>query len=291
MNYNNGGVIPARTTGGNPVRLVQAMQRHSMESGNLVNNAVAVHPHSRVGMADIPRVLLAPSRVFARTEDVAAYGWPLVLLLTMVTLVGYATVETGLIDREVNRGVEAGIAELEATQADVVERSALRQMIEDQRKGGEFLRLMTRVKEIAVRPLAVLATVLLLSALLYGVVALTGRKAEWHTLLTVVVFASFVDLLGSLVRLGFMVNLRRLDVDTSLSGLALMWAPAESVGKGTVALSGLLSAVDPFRIWFWGVVIIGLTATAQLKGWRAWVTCGFCWLAAGGIRAAAAAAG
>lgn len=291
MNYNNGGVIPARIPGGNPVRLVPAAQGHSMEMGDLVNNALATHPHSQVGMADIPRVLLAPSRVFARTEDVAAYGWPLVLLLTLVTLIGYATVETGLIDREVNRSVEVGIAELEATQADVVERSALRQMIEDQRKGGEFLRLMTRVREIVVRPLGMLATVLLLGALLYGVVALTGRKAEWHTLLTVVVFASFVDVVGALVRLSFMVNLRRLDVDTSLSSLALMWAPAESVGKGTVALSGLLSAVDPFRLWFWGVVIVGLTVTAQLKGWRAWVTCGLCWLAAGGIRAGLAAAG
>ncbi len=291
MNYNRDGVIPARIFRGDPVRLVQPLGRNLMEAIEPVNNAVAVPPHSRVGIADIPRVLLSPSRVFARTEDVAAYGWPLVLLLTMVTLVGYATVETGLIDREVNRAVEVGIAELEATQADVVERSALRQMIEDQRKGGEFLRLMTRVKEIVVRPLGVLATVLLLGALLYGVVALTGRKAEWHTLLTVVVFASFVDLVGSLVRLGFMVNLRRLDVDTSLSGLALMWAPAESVGKGIVALSGLLSAVDPFRLWFWGVVIVGLTVTAQLKGWRAWATCGLCWLAAGGFRAAMATAG
>ena len=50
------------------------------------------------------------------------------------------------------------------------------------------------------------------------------------------------------------------------------------------ALSGLLSAVNPFGIWFWLVLIIGLSVTAQLRGWKVWVTCCFFWLAAVGVR-------
>ena len=35
-----------------------------------------------VGVRDIPAALLAPGRVFAKVEDVPAYAWPLVLLLS-----------------------------------------------------------------------------------------------------------------------------------------------------------------------------------------------------------------
>ncbi len=112
-------------------------------SAELVNTRRAT-----VGVLDVPRVLLSPRSVFARVEDVPAYGWSLVLLLLTVTLIGFATVQTGLIDREVDRGVQAAIADLEREQFDIVERSALIKMIEDQRQEGEFLRLMTRVKVI-----------------------------------------------------------------------------------------------------------------------------------------------
>ena len=79
-----------------------------------------------VGVRDIPLVLLAPRRLFRRVEDVGAYGWPLVLLLTGVTLIGWATVQTGLIDRQVDQRVNERIAEVDRTQRDVVERSELR---------------------------------------------------------------------------------------------------------------------------------------------------------------------
>ena len=67
-----------------------------------------------VGVRDIPLVLLAPRRLFARVEDVTVYGLPLIVLLALVTLVGYATLETGLIDREVDREVNAEIARIDA---------------------------------------------------------------------------------------------------------------------------------------------------------------------------------
>src|SRR5262245_40944688 len=117
------------------------------------------------GLADVPRVLFAPSRVFARVEDVPAYGWPLVVLLACFTLLGFATVETGLIDREVERRVQENIALLEKNQVDVIERSALSKQIADTRKAGEFLMLMTRVQVIVAEPLGALATVLLIPAM------------------------------------------------------------------------------------------------------------------------------
>ncbi|MBI4719318.1 MAG: YIP1 family protein [Planctomycetes bacterium] len=246
---------------------------------------------STVGILDVPLALLAPRRVFQRIEDVAAYGWPLVVLLTAVTLAGWATVETGLVDRQVNQQVEAGIAKLEREQADVVERAALSQMIQDQRKAGEFTRMITRVQMIGAEPVRILACVLLLAALFYGLVALTGKKPEWHTLMTIMVFAGFADLLGSVVRLGMMLHFRRLEVETSLAAALPLLGASGVEPRHLAPLAGMLTAVDPFRLWFWGLVIIGLATTAQLRGWRAWVPCLLLWLSGGGLRAALAAGG
>lgn len=239
----------------------------------------------RIGLIDVPLALLSPKRVFARVEDVPAYGWSLVVLLLSVTLIGFAEVQTGLIDRKVARHVEQGIAQLEKQQYDVVERSALTKMIEEKRKEGEFLHLMERVRVIVANPIGTLASVLLLSAFFYALVALGGRKPEWHTLLTILVFAGFVDVISGVVRLGFMLRFRTLDIETSLASLArMMPIDGEGAAQATAAVTGLLSAADPFRIWFWVVVATGLTVTSQLRGWKAWAGCTLCWITAAAIR-------
>jgi hypothetical protein len=240
-----------------------------------------------VGIRDIPRVLVAPRRVFARVEDVRAWAWPLLILLTMVTLIGYATVETGLIDREVDRAVRSSLAEIDRAQRDVVERSALRDLYDQAYKEGQFKKLLQRIGVIIAEPVQALTVALLVAAVLYGVTALTGRKAEWHTLLTICVLAGFIDALRLLVILILQLCYRTLDVDTSLA-LLLPWLPGGLSGNATqrAATMGLLSALDPFRVWYWVVVIVGLAASAQLPGWRAWLACGLCWLAAAGGRSA-----
>ena len=80
---------------------------------------VDVARRSTVGVADIPRVFFTPRKVFGRVEDVASWGWPLAVLLTAFAVTGYATVQTGLITREVDRQVQAGIAQIDRTQRDV----------------------------------------------------------------------------------------------------------------------------------------------------------------------------
>lgn len=243
-----------------------------------------------IRIRDIPIVLLAPTRVFRRVEDVVAYGWHLTILLVTITLLGLATIETGLVDREVDNQVQQKIAEIEKQQFDVVERSKLSTMIQDAKKEGEFLRLMTRIQVIAANPLALLCTVLLLSALFYAAVALTGKKPEWHTLLTIFVFAGFTTVVGSFIRLGFMLHFRTLEVDTSLAPL-VKWMAFEGNNAGVTSalLAGLFTAFDPFRIWFWLVAIIGLSTTAQLRGWKVWTLCVLLWLSAAGIRGVMAA--
>jgi len=268
------------------------------ECALVVSKFVDTSP-ARVGLLQVPLALIAPRRVFERVEDVAGYGWSWVVLLVLMGLTGYATVQTGLIDREAERSLRKSIATLEEQQVDVTQRSVLKEQIEQAREASEFTRLMTRWLVVLVRPLGTLVTIMVLAALVYAVVAMTGRKPEWHTLLTVFVLASFVDLLGDFFRLAMMMRYETLEVDTSLAVLmrlvnpedfkALMSSSGQEVtGFQAMAplamMSGLLTAFDPFRIWFWIVVIKGLSATSQLRGWKVWLMCGLFWMMAAGPR-------
>jgi hypothetical protein len=57
-----------------------------------------------------------------------------------------------------------------------------------------------------------------------------------------------------------------------------MLPAADLLNQRSAALLGLATAVDPFRIWFWITVIIGLKVTRQMSGWRTWTWCALCWI-------------
>jgi len=227
-----------------------------------------------VGLRDIPLVFFAPTRLFAKVEDVNAYLVPLFLLLALVTLVGYATIETGLIDRRVQEQVNTMKAHLEKSQFEVMERAQFRKALEDLDKQGQFLRLITRLQVVVMSPVGMLTGILLTAAVFYGLVALSGRKPEWNTLMTVQTYACYIDLLRFAGVLFFMVSFRRLNVDLTLGALV---GPMEMNfpygGMVRAGLKTLLAAADPFALWYWWVVIAGLKTTGQLRGWLMWLSC------------------
>jgi hypothetical protein len=257
--------------------------------GKPLSEAVASLGRRGVGIRDIPKVFVAPRSLFARVEDIPSWNWPLLILLTVVTLIGYAKVETGLIDREVDLTVRARIAQIDQAQRDVVQRSQLRELYDQEYKMGEFWKLLKRIQVIFAEPAQALATALLVAAVLYGMVALSGRKPEWNTLLTICVFAGFVDAMRLLTALGLMLRHATLNVDTSAALLVRWMIPEGGLDAESITtyagLHGLLTGVDAFRIWYWLVVLIGLSVTRQLPRWRAWLTCGLCWLIGAGVRA------
>ncbi|MBN2446977.1 MAG: hypothetical protein JXO22_09640, partial [Phycisphaerae bacterium] len=78
---------------------------------------------------------------------------------------------------------------------------------------------------------------------------------------------------------------------TSLSPLANLITPAgpQDIMRVTI-IQQALTALDPFRIWFWAIVLVGLAATSQLRGWRAWSTVTFCWIVGAAVRCGLAVA-
>jgi len=216
-------------------------------------------------------VFTAPRTLFDRVEDTGAYGWALVTLLGLVMLLGYAEIQTGLIDRVVDEKTEDKLAQLENKQLNLVDRIELKDRMESIRKTAVFEKSMTRIGVVALKPMYLLASFMLIASALYAMAALTGRKPEYHTLMSICVYAGFIELAAFVLQLGMMLYFRTTEIDTSLRALG-------PVGKPTV-----LAGIDPFRIWFWILVGMGLTVTQQLSRRMAIATCSIlCLLAMGG---------
>ena len=210
------------------------------------SGAAVAHPHAW-------RIFYAPRSVFQRLEETGAYGWAMFVLLVLVFLIGYAEMRTGLIDRGVDRQTETQLATLETEQAHLIDRVELRERMEVIRKGGEFMKVLARLGVLVFSPMYFVASFLLIAAVLYAVVALTGRKPEYHTLMSICVYAGLIELVGLAVRLAMVLYYRTVDVGTSLG---MLGEPGEPT---------LLVAIDPFRAWFWVLVVVGLITTRQLS--------------------------
>lgn len=198
-------------------------------------------------------VYVAPRSLFNRVEDTGAYGFALLTLIGLVMLIGYAKVQTGLVDRNVDLATEKKLGDLELNTKNLVDRVQLKEAMEAVRKEAVFSKTITRLGGIVLKPMYLLGSFLLIASMLYAMVALTGRKPEYHTLMSICVYAGFIELTGYVVELLMMLYYRSTEVGTSLAGL------------GTGVAAKVLSGVDPFRIWFWVLVAIGLIVTQQLS--------------------------
>lgn len=194
-------------------------------------------------------------------EDTAAYGMALIVLLGAVVLVGYCEIQTGLIDQLVDEQTEVSLARIEKAQGQLVDRVALRQVMDDARKQGEFMKMLRRLGAVVVTPVTMLGSYLLIASVLYAAVALSGRKPEYHTLMSICVYSGFVELAAVVLRFLMELYYRDIHVETSL-------AVAAPPGKWL-----FLTAVDPFRIWFWVLVVLGLVVTRQLSRRAAIAAC------------------
>jgi hypothetical protein len=222
-------------------------------------------------------MFVAPAAVFRHVAETGRYGWVLATMILLTTLIGWATVQTGLIDRQVGLQTLRDLENLEREQIDLLSRAELSEALENIRKQAEFTTLMARGGAVLAPPVGLVAGLMLIAALLFAVVALTGNKPDYHTLMAVCVYSAVVDVLAAGLRLALMLSYRTLDVDTSLG---LLVSPTPEPG----AAQTILSAIDPFRAWFWILAGLGLVVTGQLSRRAATITCLLCWLIACGAR-------
>ena len=215
----------------------------------------------------------APTRLFRGLDQTARYGVPLLILVVLLALCGYALVASGLVDREVGQASELAIARWdEATRGEVSQRQ-WQEGISDLREEASFWKLVVGGWAIVSPPAAAAGRIFIAAGVIYMLVALAGRTPSYGLLVTIFVYAGYALLVGEILREGMMFLQQSTDVDTSL---AVVLRGRESVSAPAYLA---LRAVDPFVLWFWGLAAAGVVVSGQLRAGRTIVACTMLWAA------------
>jgi hypothetical protein len=225
-------------------------------------------------------LLLRPGTLFERLAQNNRYPSALLLLVFLQALVGSAVLSTGVVDYESDRQAQQRFAcvahRLQEVPAPGTANSALEAVVQE----AVFRKQMHRLGWLLAEPIRLLAGLALLGGLLFVAVALQGSKPDLALLAGVAVFASFVELVRMLAVLFLVWQKQTAWVDTS----AAVCFPGPDVGLPAYLL---LRRLDPFALWYWALLGLGLLKTGQLGGLAAGRTA----LVLAGLAALAHAAG
>jgi hypothetical protein len=217
-------------------------------------------------LRDLLHLFTRPGVLFADLARVNRLAAALLLLMALQALYGLAVLSTGVLDYEIE-GETLKAAGQYANQPHTDESAEdVNRAVEAIEKLGRFNQMLNRVLLVAGRPVWAAAAAGLLASVLFVVVALRGTaKPDFQLLAAVAVFAAFVEVPRLLVRVFLVSQLQVSRVETSLAAFA--WAPHVSL-----PVYVLLRRLDPFDVWYWALVGLGLWKTGQLGRRAAVVT-------------------
>jgi hypothetical protein len=214
---------------------------------------------------DLVRLFTSPGALFADLPVVNRAGGALLVLVAAHLVAAALLVSTHVTDYEISARAEQE-SNRAAEQLKGDENSEeLARALEAQDKKAVFDKLFARVLLFVGGPLRLLIGIATVASLLFLTVALWGTgKADFRLLWGVVVFASCVELPRLAVRVILVAGVHATRVDTSLAA----FLPGPRAG---LAAFLLLRRFDPFEVWYWALVGLGLWKTGQLSGRRALV--------------------
>ncbi len=221
---------------------------------------------------DVLAVFFRPTSLFRELPRTNRVASALILLMALYALYGLGLYTTGVLNYEIDVQTQTQISGLQATPAGERRRGEVHFRPGDDRKG---IGLPKGAKPCAASgrraDSVLLLSVSVLSAFLFLVVALRGGKPNFQVLLGVTTFASYVAVPRLLMQLALTAQLHVSRVETS----AAAFCSRAEVGLANYLL---LRRLDPFEVWYYVLVGLGVYHTGQLKRWSAIVTA--CLLAA-----------
>jgi Yip1-like protein len=207
---------------------------------------------------DLVRIYVSPGALFADLPRWNRSAAALVLLMALYALYGLAVLSTGVSDYENDLAAQEEIGRLPDQPRNDDNAEELDRQRDALEKGAVFGKMLARVEFVVGNPVLLAAAVGLLAGVLFIIVALWGAtKPDYHVLAGVVTFAAYVSVPCWLVRLLLISQLHVSRVETS----AAVFAPAHA----PLALYLLLRRLDPFEVWFWALVGLGLYRSGQLS--------------------------
>jgi hypothetical protein len=215
---------------------------------------------------DVLCLYFHPGTLFRRLPVVNRATQVLLALAAFQVLYAVAVLSTGVHDYELDRQTQHAVARGRLKlQGAGEEEKQLAGSLDALEKEAGFYKVLNRIGLVAGGPLRLWAAAGLLSGALFLVVALRGRQPDYRLLLGVSAFAACVEVPRLLLELLLVSQLHVSRVE--LSAAAFVSSP--DVGLAEYVL---LLRLDPFAVWFWALIGVGLYATGQLSRRAAVVT-------------------
>jgi hypothetical protein len=216
-------------------------------------------------LTDMVRLFTSPGTLFANLPLVNRAGGVLFVLMMAHVAAAALILLTRVPDYEIGAQAEKESTRAAEQLKGDDNSEELSRALEAQDKKAVFEKLFARVRMLVGGPVRLLLGVAVVASLLFLAVALWGAaKADFRLLWGVVVFSSCVELPRLLIRVILTAGVHATRVETSLAA----FLPGPRAG---LAAFLLFRRLDPFELWFWALVGLGLWKTGQMSGRRALV--------------------
>jgi hypothetical protein len=228
------------------------------------SNGAAGHRRAAGGfvLLDALRLLVSPGELFAHLAESNRYFQALLLLIFFHVLFGAAVLSTGSVDHEVALRNEErfGRAALSLQTSPHGESTNL--AMESVRKEAAFTKVMVQLDWLVGGFLRQLLTLTATTGFLFVAVSLAGRRADLSLLMAIVTFSLYTEIVRMAVALFLIWQSKATQVDIS----SAVWFHGTDVGLPAYLM---LRRLDPFKIWYWYLLGLGLWKTGQLSIWPA----------------------
>lgn len=226
--------------------------------GDFVRSAEAERPLPGI-VQQIAWVYVAPGKLFANLTEQPQL-WPVLGILVLASsLLTWARIATGVGAYEVDLWTEHQIARTAEREHGTMPQGQLDDQLRSLDRGRDFWKFLAALEDWGKGPLRLVLATIILSTLLYALVSLVGERANTAVIYAIVLFAMYVEI----PRMALEVVLIQITGTTRVDLSAAAFIHNTSVD---VLIYALLRQLDPFQIWFWILVGLGLDKTRQAQG-------------------------
>ena len=213
---------------------------------------------------DFLDVFYAPSAVFARRRD--ASPWPALLVVTGLFAISwyiFMTMLKPVFDAQMAAAMARQLSEMTPEQAAQVQRM----------QGGTFGSVMMMISGVTFVPL----TVLVLGLVTWMVARLLDAQQSLRAAFLVVTFSLMPRIVGNIATA---LQALVVDVTTMTNQFQATLSPARFVDTAATApaVIAMLSRFDPFILWSYALIAIGLRVTGRISTAKAATGAAILWL-------------
>jgi hypothetical protein len=205
---------------------------------------------------DLIAILVMPSALFGILPRENRARQALTLFLLLHVLIGWGIILTAVREFEIGWVTQLALTVYGKEHEGDEDSAGVEIALDLISKTGEFQVAAERIKLLSFGAINLLWTACCTAGFSFVLVALTAGKPKFPTLFGIAVYASVVGVIKAALRMLLIAWLHRSSVETAAS--AFVDRP-----DVTLPIYLLLRRLDPFDLWWWCLIGVGLSRTGQ----------------------------